>query len=65
MRPYLLTILILLPFVGALAVAAHGFAPYADRKHYRWIALVFSLLTFAASLLLLRQQQQRHGERHD
>ncbi|HEX8722392.1 MAG TPA: NADH-quinone oxidoreductase subunit M, partial [Pyrinomonadaceae bacterium] len=35
--------------------AAHGLAPYADRRHYRWIALGFSLVTFAASLLLLRQ----------
>src|SRR4051812_21438359 len=53
MRQYLLTILILLPVVGALAVAAHGFAPYADRRHYRWIALGFSVATFALSLLLL------------
>src|ERR671926_425600 len=56
MQPYLLTILILLPFVGALALAAHGlFAPYANERHYRWIALGFSLVTFAASLLLLTQ----------
>src|SRR5829696_6488850 len=56
MQPYLLTVLILLPFVGALALAAHGlFAPYADAKHYRWIALLFSVVTFAASLLLLTQ----------
>ncbi|HWS54433.1 MAG TPA: NADH-quinone oxidoreductase subunit M [Pyrinomonadaceae bacterium] len=53
MRPYLLTILVLLPFVGAVAVAAHGLAPYARARHYRWIALGFSLATFAASLLLL------------
>ncbi len=55
MQQYLLTVLILLPLVGALACAAHGLAPYADRRHYRWIALGFSLATFAASLLLLRQ----------
>src|SRR5215204_5833338 len=56
MQPYLLTVLILLPFVGALALAAHGlFAPYADARHYRWIALLFSVVTFAASLLLLTQ----------
>ncbi len=56
MQPYLLTVLILLPFVGALALAAHGLlAPYADAKHYRWIALLFSVATFAASLLLLTQ----------
>ncbi|MDT5296543.1 MAG: NADH-quinone oxidoreductase subunit [Acidobacteriota bacterium] len=53
MQQYLLTILILLPVVGAAAVAAHGFAPYARRTHYRWIALLFSLATFAVSLLLL------------
>ena len=56
MQPYLLNVLILLPFVGALALAAHGlFAPYADARHYRWIALLFSVVTFAASLLLLTQ----------
>src|SRR5215210_7192500 len=56
MQQYLLTILILLPFVGALAAAAHGLlAPYADQKHYRCIALLFSLVTFAASLFLLTQ----------
>jgi len=53
MQQYLLTILILLPVVGAAAVAAHGFAPYANRRHYRWIALGFSLATFALSLMLL------------
>src|SRR5215212_1662126 len=56
MQQYLLTVLIFLPFAGALAIAAHGlFAPYANEKHYRWIALGFSLVTFAASLLLLTQ----------
>ncbi len=53
MQPYLLTILILLPLVGAAATAAHGLAPYGRRTHYRWIALGFSLATFALSLLLL------------
>jgi NADH-quinone oxidoreductase subunit M len=53
MQQYLLTALILLPVVGAAAVAAHGLAPYADRRHYRWFALGFSLATFALSLLLL------------
>ncbi|MDT5159687.1 MAG: NADH-quinone oxidoreductase subunit [Acidobacteriota bacterium] len=55
MQQYLLTILILLPVVGATAIALHGLAPYAERKHYRWIALGFSALTFAVSLLLLSQ----------
>ncbi|HEX8146175.1 MAG TPA: NADH-quinone oxidoreductase subunit M [Pyrinomonadaceae bacterium] len=50
------TILILLPLAGALALAAHGlFAPYANERHYRWVALLFSLVTFAASLLLLTE----------
>jgi NADH-quinone oxidoreductase subunit M len=53
MQQYLVTTLILLPVVGALAMAGHGLAPYADRRHYRWIALLFSLATFALSLLLL------------
>src|SRR5215212_8065633 len=56
MQQYLLTFLILLPFAGALALAAHGlFAPYARKEHYRLIALGVSVVTFAASLLLLRQ----------
>jgi NADH-quinone oxidoreductase subunit M len=55
MQQYLITILILLPVVGAIAVAAHGFAGYARREHYRWIALLFSVATFAASLLLLTE----------
>src|SRR2546423_7007881 len=53
MREQLLTILILLPVVGALAVAACGFLPGARRSNYRVVALLFSLATFAASLLLL------------
>jgi NADH-quinone oxidoreductase subunit M len=43
----------LLPAAGALAVALHGLAPYAREQHYKWIALGFSLVTFAASLFLL------------
>ncbi len=53
MQNYLLTILILLPAVGALAVALHGLASYARPQHYRLIALAFSVLTFLVSLLLL------------
>lgn len=53
MQTYLLTILILLPFVGAVALAGHGLAAYARANHYRWIALGFSVATFAVSLLLL------------
>lgn len=50
----LISALILLPFIGALATAAHGFAPYRKPTHYRWIALGFSLATFALSLFLIR-----------
>ena len=53
MQGWLLTILILLPAAGGLAIAAHGRAPYRRETHYRWIALLFSLATFALSLLLL------------
>jgi NADH-quinone oxidoreductase subunit M len=53
MQPYLLTILILLPAFGALALSMHGLASYARTTHYRWIALGFSVLTFLVSLLLL------------
>src|ERR1051325_8620696 len=53
MQQYLLTALILLPLVGALAAIGHNFAPYRLETHYRWIALGFSLATFALSLLLL------------
>lgn len=54
MQQYLLTILILLPVVGAIATAAHSFAPYKNKEaHYRWIALGFTLLTFVLSLGLL------------
>jgi NADH-quinone oxidoreductase subunit M len=52
MQQYLLTILILLPVVGAIALVGHGLV-YKRETHYRWIALAFSLATFALSLLLL------------
>ncbi|MGH9899013.1 MAG: complex I subunit 4 family protein [Pyrinomonadaceae bacterium] len=55
MDKYLLTVLILLPIFGALAIAGHGlFAPYRKAINYRWIALIFSSLTFFVSLLTLR-----------
>src|SRR5947209_18577649 len=53
MQQYLLTILILLPTVGAIAAIGYNFTPYKRETHYRWIALAFSVLTFALSLLLL------------
>jgi NADH-quinone oxidoreductase subunit M len=53
-QDHLLTILILLPLFGTLAVIGHGLAGYRQDTHYRWIALGFSLVTFALSLLLLK-----------
>ncbi|HEY0375393.1 MAG TPA: NADH-quinone oxidoreductase subunit M, partial [Pyrinomonadaceae bacterium] len=52
MQAYLLTILILLPTVGAVALIGYGLA-YKRESHYKWIALLFSIATFALSLLLL------------
>ena len=52
--PYLLTILILLPVAGALALMLYSFVSSRREEHYRWIALVTTVATFAVSLLLLR-----------
>jgi len=51
--PHLLTILILLPVAGALALVLYSFVSGSREEHYRWIALVVSVATFAVSLLLL------------
>ena len=51
--PHLLTILILLPVAGALALVLYSFASGSREEHYRWIALVVTVATFAVSLLLL------------
>jgi NADH-quinone oxidoreductase subunit M len=54
MQQYLLTTLILLPIVGALLMMAYGLrAKGREESAYRWTALIFSLLTFALSLVLL------------
>ncbi|HEV2913821.1 MAG TPA: NADH-quinone oxidoreductase subunit M [Pyrinomonadaceae bacterium] len=53
MQQYLLTALILLPVVGALATVVYGVAARGRETDYRWIALGFTLATFALSLLLL------------
>lgn len=52
--PHLLTILILLPFAGALAMVVYSLAPSRKDDHYRWIALIATVATFVVSLLLLR-----------
>jgi NADH-quinone oxidoreductase subunit M len=54
MQQYLLTALILLPTVGAIAAVGHSFASHRKETHYRWIALAFSTVTFLLSLLLLQ-----------
>src|SRR5215213_6213606 len=51
---HLLTILILLPVAGALALVGYGFVSSRREEHYRWIALVATVATFVVSLLLLR-----------
>src|SRR6185503_4290077 len=50
----LLTIPILLPVAGALALVGYSFVSSRKEEHYRWIALIVTIVTFAASLLLLR-----------
>lgn len=50
---YLLTILILLPVAGALGLVIYGLLSKGREDHYRWIALATTVVTFAASLLLL------------
>ena len=51
---YLLTILILLPVVGTLALVGYSFVSSRREEHYRWIALIVTVVTFGVSLLLLR-----------
>jgi len=53
MQQYLLTILILLPVAGALTLAGYRFVRGERANDYRWIALGFSLVTFALSLFLI------------
>jgi NADH-quinone oxidoreductase subunit M len=51
---YLLTILILLPVAGAVALVGYSFVASKREEHYRWIALVTTVAVFIVSLLLLR-----------
>jgi NADH-quinone oxidoreductase subunit M len=53
MQHNLLTTLILLPVIGALATVAYSFVPNRREEHYKWIALAFSTATFVLSLLLI------------
>ncbi len=54
MQQHLLTILLLVPVVGAVVLIGYSLVPARKEQNYKWIALVFTLLTFALSLLLLR-----------
>lgn len=62
MEQYLLTLLILLPTVGAIASIGHSLV-HKRETDYRWIALGFSLATFALSLLLLTADTSGSGFR--
>ena len=42
MQQHLLTALILVPVIGALATVAYSFVPNRREEHYKWIALAFS-----------------------
>jgi NADH-quinone oxidoreductase subunit M len=54
MDSHLLTLIILLPFAGALATVGYSLLPAKREANYKWIALIVSVLDFALSLLLLR-----------
>ena len=54
MQNYLLTILILLPVIGAATALVYSFTPGARESHHRWIALGFTMAAFILSLLLLK-----------
>jgi NADH-quinone oxidoreductase subunit M len=54
MQPHLLTAIILVPVVGALATVAYGLLPSKRESNYKWIALGFSIVDFVLSLLLIR-----------
>jgi len=53
MKQYLITILILLPVLGAVVAAAYNLTSRRSEGSYKWIALGFTVVTFALSLLLI------------
>jgi NADH-quinone oxidoreductase subunit M len=53
MPNYLLTILILLPVIGAATALVYSFTPGARESHQRWMALGFTTVGFVVSLFLL------------
>lgn len=54
MQQHLLTVIILVPVIGALATVAYSLLPSKREANYKWIALVFSVADFALSLFLIR-----------
>ena len=54
MEQHLLTIIILLPVAGALALVGYSLLPSKRESNYKWIALAFSVVDFGLSLLLVR-----------
>jgi NADH-quinone oxidoreductase subunit M len=54
MQLHLLTILILLPVIGAGTAVLYSLTPGARESHHRWIALGFSTVGFVVSLLLIQ-----------
>ncbi len=54
MQQYLLTILILLPVIGAGTAVIYSLTPGALESHQRWIALGFTTLSFLVSLWLIQ-----------
>jgi len=55
MQNHLLTILILLPVIGAATTIVYSLTPGAKETHHRWIALGFTTLAFLLSLLLINR----------
>ena len=54
MQQHLLTIIILLPVAGALALVGYSLLPGKGDSNYKWLALAFSIVDFLLSLLLIR-----------
>src|SRR5215471_6236432 len=54
MQNHLLTILILLPLVGAATAVVYSLTPGAKESHHRWLALGFTTVAFLLSLLLIK-----------
>jgi NADH-quinone oxidoreductase subunit M len=54
MQQHLLTLLLIVPVAGALAAVLYSYAPSRREEHYKWIAFLTTLATFALSLLLIQ-----------